>query len=260
MTPRPVRHNIWKDTSVRAIVSLFEYDSTRPDAPAIVICPGGSYYWHAMKTEGHEIALWLRGQGFKCYVLQYRAGTIKDFIFRHRLLTRGNRFPDMLDDIQQSLAIVRADNPRSKTGVMGFSAGGHLAAMAAIYSTVRPDFIASLYPVVTFTGECRHRRSVHGALGYGKDTRSPAALKMSLELNIPVDMCPAYLMNCVDDPVVDYHNSMLLDAALTHAGITHRYTRYDTGGHGFGVNPRKTSAQAITWKEDFLKWFKDTVE
>ena len=77
---------------------------------------------------------------------------------------------------------------------------------------------------------------------------------MSLEKHVRADMPPTYLMNCVDDPIVNYHNSELLDSAMTAKGVAHRYVQFKTGGHGFGVTASKTTSEAIAWKDDFLKW------
>ena len=64
------------------------------------------------------------------------------------------------------------------------------------------------------------------------------------------------MINCTDDPIVNHHNAELMDSALTVNRVPHFYRQYRTGGHGFGVNPRKTSEEAIEWKEEFLKWIK----
>jgi acetyl esterase/lipase len=66
-----------------------------------------------------------------------------------------------------------------------------------------------------------------------------------------------FLVNCVDDPVVDYRNSVLLDSALTAAGVSHRYVQFQTGGHGFGASERKGTAECRQWKQMFLEWIKN---
>lgn len=79
---------------------------------------------------------------------------------------------------------------------------------------------------------------------------------LSLERHVRSDMPPTFLMNCVDDPIVKYHNSELLDSAMTAKDVNHRYIQYKTGGHGFGATPEKTSEEAIGWREEFLNWVK----
>ena len=79
---------------------------------------------------------------------------------------------------------------------------------------------------------------------------------LSLEKHVRPDMPPVFLMNCVDDPIVKYRNSELLDSAMTAAGVEHRYVQYRTGGHGFGATASKTTEEAIAWKDEFLNWLR----
>ena len=125
---------------------------------------------------------------------------------------------------------------------------------ACTQGTYRPAFVAAIYPVVTMTGPHAHRRSRRGLLGEWKRFDPKMRTALSLEQNIPDNCPPVFIANCVDDPVVDYHNSVLLDAALTAAGVNHRYIQYATGGHGFGVSDFKGSAECHAWKEEFLQW------
>ena len=77
---------------------------------------------------------------------------------------------------------------------------------------------------------------------------------MSLERHIPSGCPPVFLVNCIDDPIVDYRNSVLLDSALSSKGISHEYIQYRTGGHGFGVSDHKGSQESREWKNKFLEW------
>lgn len=265
--------NIWKDTGCDKKVRLTPYLAEGENRTAVIVCPGGSYFWHDKKTEGEGVARWLQSQGISAFVLEYRVGTIPGFITHNRLVRRGNRYPDMLQDVQRSIQIVR-DSARkynidpNKVGVMGFSAGGHLAAMSGIYFdtdvlsqvgvhpdvSLRPDFTVPIYPVVTMTEKYTHKRSRRGALGEGRAITEALKDSLSLERHVRGDMPPTFLMNCVDDPIVDFRNSMLLDSAMTAKGVPHLYVRYLTGGHGFGATPGKTTAEAIQWKSRFLDW------
>lgn len=271
--------NIWAGTDCKAKVTLTPYLTSGSGNTAIIVCPGGSYFWLDRPTEGVGVARWLQSMGISAFVLEYRVAGIPGFITHYRLLARGNRYPDMLQDVQRAIQLVRehADeygvNP-GRVGVMGFSAGGHLAAMAGIYFdtdvlsslgvhpsvSVKPDFIAPIYPVVTMTDACVHKRSRRGLLGEGHAISAAMKDSLSLERHVRPDMPPTYLMNCVDDPIVKYSNSELLDSAMTAAGVTHRYVQYRTGGHGFGANPAKTTAEAIAWKDDFITWLNDTLK
>lgn len=267
--------NIWEGTACREKVRLTPYLAPGEGNPACIVCPGGSYFWLDRKTEGKGVAEWLQSNGISAFVLEYRVGGVPAFITHYRLVSRGHRYPDMLQDVQRSIQLVR-ENALSygidpnRLGVMGFSAGGHLSAMSGLFFdtcfmkplgitpevSLKPDFIAPIYPVVSFTDKSTHRRSRRGALGEGNAISQEMKDSLSLEKHVRPDMPPAYLMNCVDDPVVDYRNSELLDSAMTAAGAPHRYKQFRTGGHGFGADPGKTTAEAITWKEDFINWFK----
>lgn len=229
--------------------------------PAVIICPGGSYFWLDLKTEGEEVALWLQAEGISAFVLQYRTAGVPAFCTHYRYLARGHRFPDPQDDLARALEHVHtyaADygvDPQ-KIGVMGFSAGGHLAMSAAAYfpPPFRPRFAALLYPVVTMEGPWVHKRSRRALLGDNRQRDRRLRDSLSLERHIPADCPPVFLVNCQDDPTVHYRNAELLDSALTAAAIPHLYLQYPTGGHGFGASPQKGSPQSRTWPAAFLHW------
>lgn len=93
-------------------------------------------------------------------------------------------------------------------------------------------------------------------IGEGSSIRKEMKDSLSLEKHVRQDMPPTFLMNCVDDPIVKYRNSELLDSAMNACGVSHRYIQYKTGGHGFGATPEKTTPEAIAWKNEFLIWLK----
>ncbi len=267
--------NIWEGTECSANVKLTPFPAKNENAPAIIVCPGGSYFWLDRKTEGYGVAQWLQANGISAFVLEYRVGGVPAFITHYRLLSRGNRYPDMLQDVQRSIQLVRENadvygiNP-DNVGVMGFSAGGHLTIMAGLFFdshvlnilgiepavSVKPDFIAPVYPVVSMVDKSTHKRSRRGLLGEGRQISQQMKDSLSLEKHIRPDMPPCFLMNCIDDPIVHYRNSELLDSAMTAQNIPHLYLQYKTGGHGFGASPEKTSAEADNWKNEFLEWLK----
>ena len=268
--------NIWSGTECKSTVKLTPYLAPGDNNIAIIVCPGGSYFWLDKKTEGVGVAEWLQSNGISAFVLEYRVGGIAGFITHYRLLSRGNRYPDMLQDVQRSIQLVRenADEYRidpNKLGVMGFSAGGHLAAMSGLFFdnnvlslvgispkvSLKPNFIAPIYPVVSLVDKSTHKRSRRGLLGEGRSINKEMKDSLSLEKHVRVDMPPTYLMNCVDDPIVNYHNSELLDSAMTALGVPHRYVQFKTGGHGFGATPEKTTNEAISWREDFINWLRN---
>lgn len=267
--------NIWDGTNCTAKVKLTPYLAEGDNNIACIVCPGGSYFWLDRETEGYGVAEWLQSNGISAFVLEYRVGGVPAFITHYRLLSRGNRFPDMLQDLHRSIQLVRENaekygiNP-DRLGVMGFSAGGHLSIMSGVFFdtnvlsefsispavSLKPDFIAPIYPVVSLVDKSTHKRSRRGLLGEGKSISAEMKDSLSLEKRVRKDMPPVFLMNCVDDPIVKYQNSELLDSAMNKIGVTHKYIQYRTGGHGFGANPQKTTAEAIEWKKEFLNWLK----
>ncbi len=256
--------NIWEGTSVRHRVELTPYlVKGNTPAPAVIVCPGGSYFWHDMVNEGSKVAEWLNANGISSFILRYRTAYVPAFITHFRLLFRGNRYPDALNDLRQSLRLVRHqaqeyDIDTTKIGVMGFSAGGHLV-MSAVELLPRsewPAFVVPVYPVVTFVDPCVHKRSRRGLLGDSRKHNKQLCDSLSLERHVPKDCPPVFLINCKDDPIVNHRNAELLDSALTAKNVPHKFIQYKTGGHGFGASEKKGSAECRQWKAEFIKWFR----
>jgi len=118
----------------------------------------------------------------------------------------------------------------------------------------RPAFIASLYPVVTMSAPCVHKRSRRALMGESRMRNHALRDALSLEKQVTSVCPPVFLANCIDDPIVDYRNAILLDSALTAQHVPHVYYQYRTGGHGFGASDTKGSAECRTWKQSFLAW------
>ncbi len=257
--------NIWQGTSCHHNVELTPYIAPGSGNAAVIVCPGGSYLWHDMQSEGRLVAEWLRQNGISAFVLRYRVAGSMAFITRYRYILRGTRYPDALHDLQQALACVRNRAQEwgiapSRVGAMGFSAGGHLVMSAAelLPAACRPAFVAPIYPVVTMTEKCVHKRSRRALLGDSRKRNKRLCDSLSLEKHVPADCPPVFLVNCKDDPIVKYHNSELLDSALTAQGVPHLYIQYATGGHGFGANNTKGTPECRQWKGEFLKWLGKT--
>lgn len=255
--------NIWQGTDVKQRVEMTPFLAPGKDNVAVVVCPGGSYFWHDMEAEGTAVGQWLQQNGISAFVLRYRAAGFWAFFSHYRYLSRGNRYPDALDDLQQAMQYIKVRareyniNPDS-IGAMGFSAGGHLVMSAAelLQPAERPAFVVPVYPVVTMTEKCVHKRSRRALLGDGRKNNKKLRDSLSLERHVPDDCPPVFLVNCKDDPIVKYHNSELLDSALTAHHVPHRYIQYKTGGHGFGATKYKGTAECRQWKEEFLKWIR----
>jgi acetyl esterase/lipase len=229
-----------------------------PTGTGVIVCPGGSYFWLDKDIEGKQVAQWLCDNGIAAFVLEYRHGGWASFAFHVR--ARGRSFPAGFQDLCHALNDVRSHASEygvrsDRIGCMGFSAGGHLVMHAAEQlagTTDVPAFVAPMYPVVSMTHPCTHKRSRRGLLGEFPSKNMKDSL--SVENHVPKNCPPVFLMNCDDDPVVDYHNAELLDSSLTACNIPHHYEHYRTGGHGFGVTEQRTTTEASQWKNRFLNW------
>ena len=253
--------NIWAGTHCHRTVEMTPYLAATPHSKAVIVCPGGSYFWHDMEAEGHIVGRWLQQHGISAFVLRYRAAGVFAFVTRYRYLFRGRRYPDALHDLQQAMGYVRRHAAHygvnaDSVGAMGFSAGGHLVMSAAelLPAAERPAFVAPIYPVVTMTEPCVHKRSRRALLGDSRKNNRQLRDALSLERHVPADCPPVFLVNCQDDPIVKYHNSELLDSALSLRHVPHRYLQYHTGGHGFGATDYKGTAECRAWKDEFLQW------
>ncbi len=223
---------------------------------AIVICPGGGYGGLVVGPEGHGIAAWLNQNGITGVVLEYR-------------LPAGRHSVPLLD-AQQAIRTVRAnakqwDLDPAKIGIMGFSAGGHLASTAGTHFdngdasatnaiervSCRPDFAILVYPVVTMSDKT-HQGSRSNLLG---KEPSPELVKLySNELQVTTKTPPMFLTHAVDDVPVPPEHSRQLFAALQEKNIPAKYLELPSGGHG--LNGYK-GPMWDAWQEQSLAWLAD---
>lgn len=256
------------EQSVEGNKRLFAYTADRASNTGIgiIVCPGGSYSWLDMETEGIGVAKWLQSIGINAFVLRYRVANVSAYMLGYRILAIGNKYPNMLEDIEDALRYVYTHANEyaidtAKIGVMGFSAGGHLTMSAYLYNrtSYKPHFLCPIYPVVSMSHSVTHHRSRRGALGVWGQFDKTMQDSLSLEKHISPDCPPVFLVNCVDDPIVKYHNSELLDSALTANNVKHTYIQYQTGGHGFGASSTKGTEESRQWKNEFLQWIQQVL-
>lgn len=212
---------------------------------AVLVFPGGSYYWLGIKREGHRVAEYLRSEGIAAFVVRYSTGMY------------GAMYPDQLEDYRAALDFVRKravmfNVDTSRIGVLGFSAGGHLAGCAALERVpYKAAFAGMIYPVVTMNKEWVHKDSRH----YLLRGRESLASALSLEDMVKQDISPIFVLQCDDDGVVDPRNSSVFVDRLMEAGADFEAHFYRKGGHGFGIAPPEGS-DAEGWNKLFVKWLK----
>ncbi|MCQ2351059.1 MAG: alpha/beta hydrolase [Paludibacteraceae bacterium] len=265
--------DVWAENAIKlypdskgesAKVTLTPYPASRSNNTgiAVIVCPGGSYSWLDIKEEGIGTAQWLQSNGINAFVLRYRVANVSAYILGYRVLGVGNKYPDMLFDIETALKYVYENSnlyniDTQMIGVMGFSAGGHLAMSSYLYNDTpyKPSFICPIYPVVTMSdNKISHTRSRRGALGVWGQFNKELRDSLSIEKHIDGTCPPVFLVNCRDDKTVKYQNSVVLDSALTANNINHKYIQYGTGGHGFGASDIKGTEESRQWKNEFLLW------
>lgn len=221
---------------------LFPADPTRNRGLAVVICPGGGYEHLAMTHEGSELARWFAENGVTAAVLKYR-------------MPCGHREVP-LEDVEQALGILggleagETGYTPDRVGIVGCSAGGHLAAMASTMGGRRPAFAILFYPVITGEeGRC-HRGSFDHLLG-GNRTEELTE-RYSLQHRVTEQTPPTLLLLSDDDTVVPPVSSIAYYDALKRHGIRASMHIYPSGGHGWGARPGFEYADA--WREAVLDW------
>lgn len=216
----------------------------RPEKPtqnAIVVLPGGGYGGHA-PYEGDPISKWLTTLGIAGATCLYRVGA------------RGYRHPAPLEDAQQAIRTLRKMGFR-QVGILGFSAGGHLASTAATHFApdCRPDVAVLLYPVIAMDGPYAHAGSRQNLLG----PNPPASLAASLSNHTQVtrETSPTFLMHTVEDKAVPVENSLLFASALAKNGVPFALQVYEKGPHGVGLG-KTEFPETLAWPAACAAWLK----
>jgi len=213
---------------------------------AVVICPGGGYRGISVEKEGYAIAKWFNQLGISAFVLYYR-------------MPNGH-YDIPLKDAQKALEIVheRAKGwniDKNKIGIIGFSAGGHLASSVGTHfkiKTDRPSFMILCYPVVSMNKEITHSGSRSNLLG---ENPSDELVKLySNELQVTKNTPPTFIVHNIDDKVVPIINSEQLLKALQEKNVPAELHKFDVGGHGFGM--LKRGIPVDNWTDLLQKWLK----
>ena len=237
--------------------TLTKFTPAKPNGTSVIICPGGSYANLSIDHEGVEVAKAFNEFGITAFVLKYR-------LPGDSIMTDKTTGP--LQDAQQAIRTIRKQaavwglNP-NKIGIMGFSAGGHLASAAATHfnfradpalndtTSVRPDFVILIYPVISFDDSIAHKGSKTNLLGKNP---SPELTKLfSNELQVTKNSPPAFLVHAGDDKTVPVENSVRYYLACIKNMVPAEMHLYPKGGHGFGMHNKTTSDK---WFDRLINW------
>jgi len=226
----------------------------------IVICPGGGYGVLAYDHEGHQVAKWLNTIGVAGFVLKYRLG-------------KRYQHPAPLNDVQRAMRLVRSNAEKwnldpNRLGVMGFSAGGHLASTLATHfdggdpnaedpidrESCRPNFAVLCYPVISFSEKFGHTGSKRNLLGANPDPKLVELL--SNEKQVTSETPPTFLFHTGEDKGVPVENSLAFYQALRKANVPAELHVYQDGPHGVGLAPGRPGLS--TWKNRLADWLKNS--
>lgn len=230
----------------------------KANGTAVIICPGGGYWINAISHEGTDVAKKFNERGIAAFVLKYRIPNEASM---------ENKEIGPLQDAQRAIQMVRERAKEwnidgNKIGIMGFSAGGHLASTAGTHFntaqitnganiSLRPDFMILIYPVISFQASIGHLGSRDQLVG--KDPSKEKVDFYSNELQVTAATPPAFLVHASDDGAVKSENSILFYQSLIRNNIPAELHIYQKGGHGFGMNNKTTSDN---WTERLANWMK----
>ncbi len=237
-------------------LTIFLVPKAMASGTAVIIYPGGGYWVNAISHEGMDIARKFNEMGITAFVLKYR-------IPNDATMEKKEIGP--LQDAQQAIKIVRERasewnvNP-NRIGIMGFSAGGHLASTAGTHFnksfisnddkiSLRPDFMILIYPVISFQDSIGHHGSRDQLLG--QHPTKDQINYFSNELQITKETPPTFLVHASDDDVVNEENSVVFYQNLIKHGVLAELHVYQKGGHGFGLNNPSTSDK---WMDRCKNW------
>lgn len=239
----------------RPTLSIYKPDPGKANGTAVIICPGGGYLHLAVDHEGAEVARKFVENGVTAFVLKYRLPSDT---------TMADKSFGPLQDAEQAIYLVRKNaglwnvNP-DKVGIMGFSAGGHLAASLTVHYrdskienqekiNLRPDFSILIYPVISFLSS-PHVGSMVSLIGANG---TPAQKEyFSNELHVDAETPMTFMVHANNDNTVPVENSILFNQALVKNKVPAELHLYEAGGHGYGMHNKTTADQ---WFERLQNW------
>ena len=252
------KDSILDKTSQVSVPTITVFKPTNPNGTAVIIFPGGGYRHLAINKEGTKVAEWLNSKGITAFVLKYRLPN--DAIMVDKSIAP-------LQDAQEAIRFVRRKSKefnlnKDKIGVLGFSAGGHLAATLStqfnrkVYSlsdktSAKPSFSILIYPVISMDEAITHQGSKNNLLGISPSKEKAA--KFSNETQVDNATPKTFLVHATDDTSVRVENTLKYYLALKANNIPVEMHIYEKGGHGFGLGKESTSK---FWIQACEKWLK----
>jgi acetyl esterase/lipase len=241
-------------------LDMYPASPEKATGTAVIICPGGAYWGIAIEHEGAQVAKWLNNLGITAFVLKYR---LPD----NSIMENTTIGP--MQDGQRAIRVVRGHAKEwgidpYKIGIMGFSAGGHLASTLSTHfnekvyqpedsTSARPDFSLLIYPVISMDSSITHWGSRYNLLG--KNPSENAVKHFSNELQVNSNTPPAFLVHSMDDNAVPVINSINYALALHRFNIPCELHIYQKGGHGYGLGRSNNSESG--WRYACSKWLED---
>lgn len=241
----------------RPTLTIFLPPAAKATGAAVIICPGGGYWIAAAGHEGYDVARRFNEMGIAAFVLKYRIPSDAIMI---------NKEIGPLQDAQRAIQMVRTNArtwgiQKNKIGIMGFSAGGHLASTAGTHFqkyyitnnrkiSLRPDFMILVYPVISFTDSIGHSGSRQNLIG-----KNPSAEKVreySNEWQVTRRTPPVFLVHAKNDPI-KVENSLVFAESLRKNKVPYEIYLYEKGGHGYGMN---NPTSEIKWMDLVNEWMK----
>ena len=253
--------DVSKDKSIRIkkIVDpellVYYPKKSKANGAAVLICPGGGYGLVSMTNEGYEIAQKLIENGITAFILKYRLPSDQIMV---------DKTIGPLQDAQQAIKLIREGAAihhidASKLGIMGFSAGGHLASTTGTHynqvvidnpnkTNLRPDFMVLVYPVISF-GAFQHKGTRTNLIGENPSEEMTHLYSNEFQVNKETPI--TFLAHAIDDKAVSFQNSVIFLEELNKNGVKSEMHLYQEGGHGFGLKNKTTKE---SWFDSMLNW------
>lgn len=256
-------HAVGDTATDKPTLTVYRAPAEKANGTGVVICPGGGYGGLAMDHEGRQVAEFFNNLGVTAFILKYRTANKE---------RPGPLHPAPLTDAQRAIKLVRLRAKEfgvdpGRVGIIGFSAGGHLASSAATHFDLglgngnaidnmssRPDFLILGYPVISMEQGVTHNGSRNNLIGPKPDEKLVEDL--SNDKQVTKNTPPTFIFHTSADTVVYPENAVRFYTACKKAGVPVELHIYEKGPHGVGINPKNVSPGTDAWKERLAEWMK----